>query len=102
MDLRDAIIAVYVDTVEPREIPKRFGGVSRRHATELASKLPDGLVDDDKRMQLTRAVNELARVEPRAPYTDWELQAAMLAYSTKGKKAGRCTAEYGVPCRGLL
>ena len=97
VDCRDAIIAVYQKQVEPREIPKRFGGVSRQHVTELAAKLPPGLMDDDKRLQVTRMANRLAGVVRKACYTDWELQAALLAYSTKGMKPGKCTAEYGVP-----
>ena len=97
VDCRDAIIAVYQHNVEPREIPKRFGGVSRQHVTELAGKLPDGLVDDDKRRQLTRAANAAAGLRSPGCYTDWELQRAMLDYSTKKQKPGACTLEYGIP-----
>lgn len=97
VDCRDAIIAVYQDDVEPREIPKRFSGVSRQHVTALAGQLPDGLVDDDKRRQLTRAANAAVGLKSPGCYTDWELQRAMLDYSTKKQKPGACTLEYGIP-----
>ena len=97
VDCWDAIIAVYQKQVEPREIPKRFRGVSRQHVTGLAAQLPPGLMDDDKRLQVTRMANGLAGVVSKACYTDWELQAALLAYSTKRMKPGKYTDEYGVP-----
>lgn len=52
-DLRDAIIAVYQGSVNLTDISKRFGGVSRRHATEVAAKVPPGAVDDPQRLSLT-------------------------------------------------
>ena len=56
-------------------------------------------MDDDKRLQVTRMANGLAGVVSKACYTDWELQAALLAYSTKRMKPGncKCTDDYGVP-----
>ena len=96
LHLRDAIVAVYKGEVEPRDIPKRFGGVSRQHATELAARVPEGLIDDDERRQVTRVANGLAEYEMRSCYTNWELQEAVYQYKMKKKKPSVCVAEYGV------
>ena len=44
-DLRDAIMALYRSEVLPREIPKRFNGVSRQTVEAKVKQLKDGLVE---------------------------------------------------------
>jgi hypothetical protein len=101
LDLRDAIVAVYLGEVELPQISKQFGGVSRRHVTQLVSQMPPGLRNGAERLQVTRMANELAKHEMYQCYTDWELQTALLDYSTATKTLSVCSAEYGVPSSTL-
>ena len=101
LDLRDAIVALYLGRVKLTEISKQLGGVSRRNVTRLVSQMPAGLVDDDQRMQVTREANKLAKHEMYQCYSDWELPSALLDYSTATKSLSACSAEYGVPSSTL-
>jgi hypothetical protein len=57
IDLRDAIMAAYQQQIDPKDIPKRFGGVSRQHVCELVSRLKPGLLEDEDHHQLRREAN---------------------------------------------
>ena len=63
-----------------------YTGVSRRHAADLPSRLPKGPIGDGRRMQLTRAANEIAGVKSNGTYTQWKLQEAIAKVATKEMK----------------
>ena len=82
-------MAVHRQQVEPRDIPKRFGGVSRQHVCAKVAKLSEDIIDDADRLQLKRAANLLAGVKEQGCYTDWELQAAVFDCSSIAALAER-------------
>jgi hypothetical protein len=59
---RDAVVALYQGRIAASEVVSAYPGVSRQRAVALANTLPKGLLEDNDRMQLTRAVNELVGV----------------------------------------
>ncbi len=93
---REAILGLYTGSIQPCDIPSRYPHISRRRATELATKLPQHLVDSATSLQLTRAVNSILGIETRGTYTTWELQQATAKYAAKNMSAAECTATYGV------
>lgn len=96
LQLRDAVVAMYLGKCGPDTVAREYPRVSRRRATELRDAMPQGLLENEQRMQVTRAANRLARHEARGAYTEWELQQAV-AFFTSGKKTkSKCLEEYGV------
>ena len=83
---RDAVIDLYDGRISAAMVASTYKGVSRRHAVDLSSRLPKGLIDDDRRMQLTRAANEIVGVRSNGTYTQWELQEAIAKVATKEMK----------------
>ena len=78
MDLRDAIIALHLGQVVPRDVPKRFAGVSRQHAEAKTKQLAPGLEDSTCSLALTRAASRLAGVSGKDQlYTQSELKLAL-------------------------
>ena len=53
-DLRDAIMALYRSEVVPRDIPRKFNGVSRQTVEAKVKQLEDGLEDTEEKMPLAR------------------------------------------------
>ena len=53
-------MALYRSEVLPREIPKRFNGVSRQTVEAKVKQLKDGQEDTEQKMPLTRAASVLA------------------------------------------
>lgn len=96
---RDAVVALYQGRIAASEVVSAYPGVSRQRAVALANTLPKGLLEDNDRMQLTRAVNELVGVGGYGAYTTWELQQAIHDTSKPDKpmKPKMATAMYGVP-----
>lgn len=96
LQLRDAVVALYLGRVGPDTVAREYPRVSRRRATELRDAMPKGLIENAQRLQVTRAANELARVEARGVYTEWELQQAVAFFASGKKTKSECLAEYGV------
>ena len=61
--LREAAAAVYDGSLHAGDMSSRFPQLSRRTVTRLSASLPPGLVDNDSRLTLTRALN---RVPPKS------------------------------------
>ncbi len=79
LNKRNAIIEFYQGTVDPRDIPRRFG-VSRQVVTHAASQLPPGLVLNAQSRTLERAANAAAGLtEARGSYSREEAEAALCA-----------------------
>ena len=93
---REAVTGLYNGTLQPADIAHRFPHISRRRATELSSKLPKNLVDNENTLELTRAVNMVVGLPNRCAYTTWELQQATAKYTAKKLTAKECTEKYGV------
>jgi len=98
---RDAVIDLYDGRISAAMVASTYKGVSRRHAVDLSSRLPKGLIDDDRRMQLTRAGNEIVGVRSNGTYTQWELQEAIAKVATKEMKPKQAFETYGVPTSTL-
>ncbi len=97
-DCRDAVVALYIGEVLPRDIPKRFHGVSRQRVEELVAALPSELVNNELRLTLTRAANRVTGyVATDRPYTDWELREALKASYAKEMSRPVIENVFGVP-----
>ena len=99
--LRDAIVALYLKRTSPATVAEDFSGVSRRRVTELCDTLPQGLIENAQRMQVSRAANKAARHVARSCYTEWELQEAVANFASRKMTAAQIQETYGVPRKTL-
>ena len=94
---RLAVVAFYKGEIEQRDIVKCYGNVSRQLVVDLARKLPQGLVDDDERLQLWRGSHRAVGLAlPNRAHTDAEYRDGIYKYASGAMKQDEVFGKYGV------
>ena len=92
---RNAIIALYLGLVEPRDVERRFPGAKRPRTQAAVKAMGPGLRQNDDYREVERAANSHAGLdEARGAYTNTEFNDAMFYritnVLTRQEAADRC------------
>jgi hypothetical protein len=102
--LRDAVKAVYTQTVSLQNVEAEYPQADSRHTVGAHVRLlPTGLQDTGDSLGLTRALNRAIGIQQRRAYTDAEQRQAVYEFvrSQERKTKRQIEDEYGISERAL-
>ena len=102
--LRDAVKAVYTQTVSLQNVEAEYPEAGSRHTVGAHVRLlPTGLQDTGDSLGLTRALNRAIGIQQRRAYTDAEQRQAVYEFvrSQERKTKRQIEDEYGISERAL-